>query len=127
MTKTELIQAATFMVKNHDEFPDMASRRLYHCKAWIMQSRYSKWIILQSYSTIVAAYDKNTEILWVFDRYSATTSQHVAKFEKWLLKETNPRPVKRVNLYNDYRISKRVAQKNIEYNFASAIASALEK
>lgn len=127
MTKTELIQEAIFMIKNYDKFPDMASRRLYHCKAWTMQSRYSKWIILQSYSTIVAAYDKNTEIVWAFDRYSVTTSQHVAKFERWLLKEMNPCKVKRVNLYNDSRTGKRAAKKNLDDDFASVIASALNQ
>ena len=92
-----------------------------------MQSRYSKWILLQSYNKIVAAYDKNTEILFVFNYYSVTTAQHVSKFRKWLLKEMNPRPVRRVNLYNDSRTGKRAAQKNIEDDFSSVIESALNQ
>ena len=123
MTRTDIIESATFML---DNYPDVKTIRLYYCKAWITQSKYSRWILLQSYKTIVAAYDKNTEILYVFDYYSATTSQHIAKFQKWLLREMNPRPVKRVNLYNDSRTGKRAAQKNIDDDFASVIASAIE-
>ena len=123
MTRTDIIESATFML---DNYSDVKTIRLYYCKAWITQSKYSRWILLQRYKTIVAAYDKNTEILYVFDYYSATTSQHIAKFQKWLLREMNPRPVKRVNLYNDSRTGKRAAQKNIDDDFASVIASAIE-
>lgn len=127
MNRKELIQTASFMVMNHGMYPDLTWRRLYSCKAWTLQSVYSKWIILQSYNTIVAAYDKNVEILYVFGYYSATTSQHVSKFRKWLLQEMNPRPVKRVNLYNDSRTGKRAAQKNIDEDFASVIATAINQ
>ena len=130
MTRNNVIKSATFMLNDHKSyknFPDLIPRRLYYCKAWILQSVYSKWILLQSYKTIVAAYDKNTEILFVFDYYSVTTSQHVAKFQKWLLKEMNPRPVDRINLYNDSRTGKRAAQKNIADDFTSVIESALNQ
>ena len=36
--------------------------------------------LLRSYSTYVAMYDRFTDTVYVFDYYSATTSQHVAKF-----------------------------------------------
>lgn len=124
MTRNELIKSATFMFIN---YPDIKLTRLYHCTAWVMQSNYSKWILLQSYNTFAAAYDKNTEILYVFNYYSSTTSQHVAKFYRWLLKEMNPRPVKRVNLYNDSRTGKRAAQKNDDDDFASVIATAINQ
>lgn len=55
-------------------------KQLYSCKAWIFTPDNSDFIILQSYTTIVAAFQCTTGILWVFDRYSNTTSQHVAKF-----------------------------------------------
>ena len=127
MTRSEIIKSATFMIGNYSDYPDIKSTRLNHCMAWNIASNCSKWILLQSYKTIVAAYDKNTETLFVFDYYSATTAQHVVKFCKWLLKEMNPRPVKRVNLYNDSRTSKRTAAKNLNDDFASVIASALNR
>ena len=130
MTRNNVIKSATFMLNDHKSyknFPDLIPRRLYYCKSWILQSVHSKWILLQSYKTIVAAYDKNTEILFVFGYYSATTSQHVAKFRNWLKYEFCPVSVNRVNLYNDSRTGKRAAQKNIDDDFASVIESALNQ
>ena len=130
MTRSDVIKSATFMVNDrmsYKEFPDLIPHRLYYCKAWTLQSAYSRWILLQSYNTIVAAYDKNTEILFVFDYYSATTSQHVAKFQKWLFKEMNPRPVKRVNLYNDSKTPKYMGLIREADDFASVIESVVNQ
>lgn len=101
--------------------------RLYYCKAWVYMPCNSDFIILRSYSTIVAAYQLSTGILWVFGLYSNTTAQHVAKFRKWIRYEYQagwnyPR---RVNLYNDSRTGKRSAQKNLDDDFASVISTAL--
>ena len=103
--------------------------RLYYCTAWIIKPDFSDFLILQSYSTIVAAYQFSTDILWVFDYYSATTAQHVAKFCKWLQNEYNtgwnyPR---KVNLYNNSRTGKRAARKNLDDDFASVISTAQEQ
>lgn len=103
--------------------------RLYTCKAWVYMPCNSDFIILQSYSTIVAAYQFSTGILWVFDYYSATTAQHVAKFWNWLyyaFKTGWSRPHK-VNLYNDSRTGKRAARKNLDDDFASVISTALNQ
>ena len=130
MTRTELIKMATFMVNDrmgYKDFPDLKPRRLYYCKAWTMQSKNSKWVLLESYFKIVAAYDKIFDILYVFDYYSTTTAKHVAKFRNWLKYEFCPVSVKRVNLYNDSRTGKRTAKKNIEDDFASVIESALNQ
>lgn len=127
MTRKDIIDSAIFMLGNYRSYPDIKSARLYHCTAWYISSNYSKWILLQSYKTIVAAYDKISDILYVFSYYSHTTCQHVAKFQNWLKCEFNPASVKRVNLYNDSRTSKRAAQKNIDDNFASVIASTLNQ
>ncbi len=127
MLRTQIIESAVFMLGNYSLFPDITGKRLYSCNASIIQSNYSKWILLRSYSTIVAAYDKNTEILFVFGYYSNTSVQHVAKFQKWLQKEMNPRPVKRINLYNDSHTGKRAAQKNLSDDYASVIESALNQ
>ena len=103
--------------------------QLYSCKAWILHLDFSDFLILQSYSTIVAAYQFSTGILWVFDFYSHTTSQHIAKFRNWIryeyrLEWTQPR---KVNLYNDSRTGKRAARKNLEDDFASVISTVLNQ
>ena len=103
--------------------------QLYSCKAWILHPDFSDFLILQSYSTIVAAYQFSTGILWVFGHYSTTTAQHVAKFCKWLRDEYNtgwnyPR---KVNLYNDSKTGKRAARKNLDDDFASVISTALNQ
>lgn len=105
------------------------TERLYYCKARIIHPDFSDFTILQSYSTIVAAFQHSTGILWVFDRYSNTTSQHIAKFRKWIRYEyqTGWNYPKQVNLYNDSRTGKRAAQKNIDDDFASVIATALNQ
>lgn len=103
--------------------------QLYSCKAWVYMPGNSDFIILRSYSTIVAAYQRTTGILWVFDFYSHTTAQHIAKFRNWIRYEyqagwDHPR---KVNLYNDSRTSKRAARKNIDDDFASVISNALNQ
>ena len=103
--------------------------QLYSCKAWIIKPDFSDFLILQSYSTIVAAYQFSTNILWVFGYYSATTASHIAKFRNWVTYEYQdglyyPRTVK---LYNDSRTSKRAARKNLDDDFASVISTALNQ
>lgn len=104
-------------------------RQLYTCKAWVFMPDNSDFIILQSYLTIVAAFQRTTSILWVFDRYSKTTSQHVAKFRNWIRYEFQIgwSRLYTVNLYNNSRTGKRAAQKNLEDDFASVIESALNQ
>lgn len=58
--------------------------RLRTCKAWVTECGYYK--VLQSYSTIVAFIDTRTDTLydilrWVYG-YTATSTQHISKFEK---------------------------------------------
>ena len=103
--------------------------RLNYCTAWIIKPDFSDFLILQSYSTIVAAYQFSTDILWVFGFYSNTTAQHIAKFRnyiryKYRLARTQPRTVK---LYNDSKTGKRAARKNLDDDFASVISTALNQ
>ena len=103
--------------------------QLYSRKAWILHPDFSDFLILQSYSSIVATYQFSTGILWVFDHYSNTTAQHVAKFQNWIRYEYQtgwdyPRIVR---LYNDSRTGKRAAQKNLDDDFASVISAALNQ
>ena len=101
--------------------------RLYYCKAWIIKPDFSDFLILQSYSTIVAAYQYSTNILWVFGFYSTTTAQHVAKFRNWIRNKYNTgwNYPATVRLYNDSKTGKRAARKNLDDDFASVISTAL--
>lgn len=89
----------------------------------------SDFIILQSYSTIVAAFQRSTGILWVFGFYSNTTTKHVAKFRNWFRFEYQTGwnyPII-VRLYNDSKTGKRAARKNLDDDFSSVIESALNQ
>lgn len=125
-TRQELADA---VIKEYNRTVKGQAEQLYCCKAWIFMPDNSDFLILQSYSTIVAAFQRTTGILWVFDFYSNTTAQHVAKFRNWLRYEfrTGWNYHKKVNLYNDSRTSKRAAQKNLNDDFASVIATALNQ
>lgn len=103
--------------------------QLHNCKAWIFTPDNSDFLILQSYATIVAAFQRTTGILWVFGFYSNTTARHIAKFKNWIRYgfQTAWNYPKKVNLYNDSRTGKRAARKNLDDDFASVIASALNQ
>lgn len=63
--------------------------QLNYCNAKICYCYYSEFfkcnpILLLSYGTYVAVYIPTTDRLFVFDYYSPTTSQHLAKFRVWL-------------------------------------------
>lgn len=125
-TRRELSDA---VISEYNRAVNGQCEQLYSCKAWIFMPDNSDFIILQSYSTIVAAFQRSTGILWVFDYYSNTTSQHIAKFRNWIRYEFQTGwsyPVT-VMLYNDSRTGKRAARKNLEDDFASVIATALNQ
>lgn len=125
-TRKELADA---VIDAYNKNPTGLAERLYFCKAWIINPDNSDFIILQSYSTIVAAFQRTTGILWVFDFYSNTTASHIAKFRNWIRYEFQTGwsyPVT-VRLYNDSRTGKRAARKNLEDDFASVIATAINQ
>lgn len=113
------------VINSYKRASERKTVRLYNCKAWIISSDLSDFLILKSYSTIVAAYQYSTDTLWIFGFYSKTTAQHVAKFRKWLMFCYPWSSHRTVKLYNDPATEKHVAQKNLEDNFASVIKSAL--
>lgn len=129
MIYTTRKEIADAVLNKYDRVLGSHIQQLYNCKAWIFMHEYSDFIILQSYTTIVAAFQRTTGILWVFGFYSNTTSQHVAKFRNWLRHEfqTSWDYPKKVNLYNDSRTGKRAAQKNVKDDFASVISNALNQ
>lgn len=125
-TRKEIADA---VLNEYDSVLGSHIQQLYSCKAWIFMHDYSDFTILQSYTTIVAAFQRSTGILWVFGFYSNTTVQHVAKFKNWIRYkyQTGGNYPVTVRLYNDSRTGKRAARKNIEDDFASVIASALDQ
>lgn len=125
-TRKELAEA---VVSQSDLHLGGYRSQLYSCKAWILHPDFSDFLILQSYSTIVAAFQRSTGILWVFGHYSTTTAQHIAKFRNWLRYEyrTGWDYPRKVNLYNDSRTGKRAARKNLDDDFASIISTALNQ
>ena len=127
MTRTEIVDAV--MAAYYSRYPRTHTERLYTCKAKIIYVDFSDWLVLQSYSTVVAAFQYSTGILWVFGFYSNTTVQHIAKFKNWVRYKywTGWNWPKIVRLYNDSRTGKRAAQKNLDDDFASVIATALSQ
>ena len=125
-TRSEIISSVLYL----SDLPSGGyKKRLYYCKAWIIHPDFSDFLILQSYSTIVAAYQYSTNILLVFGHYSNTTAQHVTKFRNyiWYKYNTGWNYPKTVRLYNDSKTGKRAAQKNLDDDFASVIATALNQ
>lgn len=129
MTFTTRKELADAVIDAYNKNPMGLVEQLYNCKAWIVMPDNSDFIILKSYSTIVAAFQRTTGILWVFDFYSHTTASHIAKFQNWIRYEFQTGwsyPVT-VRLYNDSKTGKRAAQKNHNDDFASVIATALNQ
>jgi hypothetical protein len=125
-TRKELTDA---VISDYNRAVNGHAEQLYNCKARIFIPDNSDFIILQSYTTIVAAFQRSTGILLVFGFYSHTTASHIAKFRNWIRYKYNtgwnyPRTVK---LYNDSRTGKRAARKNLDDDFASVIATSLNQ
>ena len=59
-------------------------KRLRSCSAWVAET--DNYYILKSYNTMVAFIDKRTDTLYDVLRlvygYTATSAQHISKFEK---------------------------------------------
>ena len=127
--RKEITDAVTCAICDYNRGVKGQIKELYSCKAWILMIDNSDFIILQSYTTIVAAFQRSTGILWVFGFYSHTTAQHIAKFRNWLYYEfkTGWNYPRKVNLYNDSKTGKRAARKNLDDDFASVIAAALNQ
>ena len=126
ITRKELSEA---VISDYNRAVKGQIEQLYTCKAWVFMPDNSDFVILKSYSTIVAAYQRTTGILWVFGYYSATTASHIAKFMNWIIYDYHdglyyPR---KVNLYNDSKTGKRAARKNLDDDFASVISTALNQ
>lgn len=129
-TRKEVTDSVTSVICDYNSFPIKGHiEQLYSCKAWILTTDNFDFIILQSYTTIVAAFQRSTGILWVFGFYSNTTAKHISKFRNWVRYKYNTGWAypKIVRLYNDSRTGKRAARKNLDDDFASVIATALNQ
>lgn len=129
MTYSTRKEIADAVISDYNRTAKGQAKQLYYCKAWIFTPDNSDFIILQSYSTIVAAFQRSTGILWVFGFYSNTTAQHIAKFRNWIRYEFQTGwsyPIT-VRLYNNSKTGKRAVQKNHNDDFASVIATALNQ
>ena len=82
MKRTELIEVASKLYNNAMSL----ETQLNYCTAWYktVTTKNGSYEILKSYSTIVALCSYRTGTLYVFDYYSATTSQHISKFIKYI-------------------------------------------
>ena len=92
MKKNEQIEVNTYVENTVNDINALlrtssppAWYRLYHCKAeW---TQVGQWILLRSYSTIVAAYNRVSDEFFDFLRlvycYTATSAQHIAKFREF--------------------------------------------
>lgn len=123
-TRSEIVAA---VIDAYNNAKTGKEKQLYNCKAWIFETDAFDFTALKSYTSIVAAYQHSTGILWVFGYYSNTTVQHIAKFRGWIRVEYQAgwNYPHTVALYNNSRTGKRAAKKNLEDDFASVIASAL--
>ena len=78
MTKTELSRIArAAYVRNL--YTD-SEHRLNSCQAWYYTDEVLNAVALRSYRSIVALYFGG--VVWEFDRWSRTTTQHVRKFAR---------------------------------------------
>lgn len=127
MTRSEIVDQV--LEAYYSGYPRTHTERLYTCKARIVHVDDSDFLVLQSYASVVAAYQFSTGILWVFNFYSNTTAQHIAKFRNWIgyKYRTVWNYPRKVNLYNDSRTGKRAARKNLDDDFASVISTALNQ
>ena len=68
-----------------DREPIISYHRLNSCNAYVLET--ANYYVLRSYQTDIAIIDRRTDIMYDFLRlvygYTATSAQHIAKFE-WL-------------------------------------------
>lgn len=84
MTKTELsrITRAAYVRNRYRSRHSEGEQRLYSCQAWYYTDKDLNAVALRSYQSIVAVYWAG--VVWEFDRWSNTTTQHVRKFARFM-------------------------------------------
>lgn len=113
MTRQQLrINAETLT----DYYADIRRHRLYSCKAEWAESLVAQTAVLYSYGTLCAVYWAG--VVWEFDRWSSTTTQHVHKFAHLM-------NAKVVSLYHRSDMSKRDFEKHTACDWSDVIDSVL--
>lgn len=110
MTRKELID------KMHIAWKNGTSNRLLTCKAWWVEDIESGAAALVSHHTLVAVYWRG--VVWEFDRWSSTTTQHVHKFARLM-----DAPV--VYLHRRSGMSKRDFEKHMACDWSDVIDAVL--
>lgn len=113
MTRQQLVINAETL---SDYYVDIRKHRLYSCKAVWIESRVAQTAVLYSYGTLCAMYWHG--LVWEFDRWSSTTTQHVRKFASLM-----DAPV--VSLYRRSGMSKRVFEKHTACDWSDVIDAVL--
>ena len=66
------------LYKSDITIPETNKNRINKCQAWFLDC--GNYVLIKSYKTIVAVYDKTDRTLYSFGRYSITTYQHIRKY-----------------------------------------------
>ena len=98
-------------------YADVRRYRLNSCKAEWAGSRKAQMAALYSYGTLCAVYWRG--VVWEFDRWSNTTTQHVRKFAR-LMDATV------VSLYRRSGMSKRDYEKHMACDWSDVIDAVLK-
>lgn len=94
-----------------------AEHRLNHCTAWYYTDEDFQAVALRSYSSLVAVYYRG--VVWEFDHWSNTTTQHVRKFARLM-----DAPV--VSLYRRSCMSKREFERREKCDWSDVIDAVLD-
>lgn len=113
MTRQQLLINAETLT---DYYADIRRHRLYSCKAEWAESLVAQTAVLYSYGTLCAVYWNG--VVWEFDRWSSTTTQHVRKFAHLM-------NAPKVSLYRHSRMSKRDFEKHTGCDWSDVIDSFL--
>lgn len=118
MTKSELMNIA-----EHIAIAKTArTNKLYYCQAEIISQFGEMYTALKSYNTVVAVYSGEHNAIYVFEYYSATTCQHVAKFRKYMQEELGQRATI-VKLYGYSQMGKKELVKHMQCDWQDLIDS----
>lgn len=110
MTKTELYRI-THSAYVRNRYTD-SEHRLNRCRAWYYKDEDLNAVALRSYRSNAAVYWAG--VVWEFDRWSSTTTQHVRKFARLM-----DAPV--VSLYRRSGMSNRDYEKHMACDWSDVI------
>lgn len=82
MNRTQLIDYTANWVVNRKA--TLYKEQVNYCQCWLLKRDFNTVTVVQSYSTYVAIFSHETGTLYVFDKYSNTTCQHIHKVAKML-------------------------------------------